>query len=83
MEAMFRPIGIPQIPPAPHPPNLRDRGSHTTDGTAAFFCALIARCILSAFNFICLPLHGEAPHIQYSRFLKHNQEAFYRRSLLH
>ena len=37
---MFRPIGIPQIPPAPHPPELRDRGSHTTDGTAAFFLSL-------------------------------------------
>ena len=33
---MFRPIGIPQRNPASHPPTFRERGSHTTDGTAVF-----------------------------------------------
>ena len=36
---MFRPSWIPQENPAPHPPNFRERGFHTADGTAAFlFC---------------------------------------------
>lgn len=34
---MFRPIGIPQTNPAPHPPTFRERGSYTTDDTAVNF----------------------------------------------
>ena len=49
---MFRPIWIPQKPPAVHPPKLRDRGSHTTDGTAAFFSSIYSQSVF----FIIAPL---------------------------
>lgn len=34
---MFRPLRIPQANLAPHPPEIRERGSYTTDGTAVPF----------------------------------------------